>query len=1050
MNRAGRSCPSDPSPPQVIKAQRAPPRISRRNLGQEEGFVKCRKNQQLVLDVAVEGAPTPKTRWTSGEEEVRSDESKQLRVSHSPNVAKLVFARADRSVAGKYVLVAENQHGRDEVSVEVRVVGRPGKPAGPLVAADVARKSCTLRWGPPEDDGGSPVAAYEVEKFDPYVEQWVPVGSTKETTMQVKNLGAGKTYKFLVRATNREGDSQDLVMEEPIVAKDPFSPPGQPGRPEVCDWGPNYAELRWNTPEDDGGAEISSYRVEMRSGERRGGWQSAGTAEESDTTIGEQYIEEGGEYQFRVLAVNAAGESDASRASEPMVARPRFTKPKISQIPPSISVHCSQPLRISAEVSGEPRPQTSWWSPTGAKLESSETVTIDESGDGNVHLVMKGLTLADSGVYKFKAKSSEGSVEAEVKLTVLGPPGRPQGPLEVSDVRETGCRLSWKRPETDGGAQIKSYVAERRRVEQEEWVSCGHVQGKAAAVMKELECFVSDLLEGEVYMFRVVAIGAHGESEPLENFVPTCAASSRPVPDPPSQPRIRECEKNWVVLEWEESSIGPDVSHYVVEKWEQFKVPKMDDEVVEEEAKDKEEEEGRGEKPATPRPALGGPSGFSGVFEEYCSKWMTALTTEDKDNVVKLGDLSEGHTYMFRVRACNASGHSDPSEPSEEIICRGKQRPVIDRASATKTLSVSEGENATLQFRFRGDPVPERNWYFAKTDVRETFPTAVVQDKSHSSTLTLLNTTREKHQGRFEFRVSNEYGQETALVDLTVRVRPEKPRGPLRIEEVSAEGCVCSWKEPDHDGGSPVKHYAVEKATKSSAGWQLCGRTGDTSYRVTGLTADKEHRLRVRAVNAEGESDPLICVDGFVPENSFGVPTAPGRPEMVDGDSDHFVLAWDPPRNDGGSRVTGYQLEARKWRDSVFFSAGEVRMQLQKGEATGMEEGQSYAVRVRATNAAGPGAWSMESEKLVARPRAMAPKVKLEGPTRLTVRAGEPLSLHATVEARPAPEEVAFYRKEDGRGEETELRGDGENVRVEIKKGEDVTSAKLLIANVER
>ena len=30
---------------------------------------------------------------------------------------------------------------------------------------------------------------------------------------------------------------------------------------------------------------------------------------------------------------------------------------------------------------------------------------------------------------------------------------------------------------------------------------------------------------------------------------------------------------------------------------------------------------------------------------------------------------------------------------------------------------------------------------------------------------------------------------------------------------------------------------------------------------------------------------------------------------MVDGDVDHFVMAWDPPRNDGGSEVTGYQLQ---------------------------------------------------------------------------------------------------------------------------------------------
>ena len=55
-NRAGRSEPSDPTPAQMIKAQKAPPKISRKNLG-ENGVVKIKVNQQLSLDVDIEGAP---------------------------------------------------------------------------------------------------------------------------------------------------------------------------------------------------------------------------------------------------------------------------------------------------------------------------------------------------------------------------------------------------------------------------------------------------------------------------------------------------------------------------------------------------------------------------------------------------------------------------------------------------------------------------------------------------------------------------------------------------------------------------------------------------------------------------------------------------------------------------------------------------------------------------------------------------------------------------------------------------------------------------------
>ncbi len=144
-------------------------------------------------------------------QEVKSDDSSGVRVSHTANAAKLVVSKAGRTAAGCYVLKAENQFGKDEARVEVCVAGRPGKPEGPLKVSDVTRKTCTLSWSPPADDGGQPITAYEVEKLDPYVEQWVPVGSTKDTSLKVRNLGEGKPYQFLVRAVSSEGDSGDLV-----------------------------------------------------------------------------------------------------------------------------------------------------------------------------------------------------------------------------------------------------------------------------------------------------------------------------------------------------------------------------------------------------------------------------------------------------------------------------------------------------------------------------------------------------------------------------------------------------------------------------------------------------------------------------------------------------------------------------------------------------------------------------------------------------------------------------------------------------------------------
>ena len=38
----------------------------------------------------------------------------------------------------------------------------------------------------------------------------------------------------------------------------------------------------------------------------------------------------------------------------------------------------------------------------------------------------------------------------------------------------------------------------------------------------------------------------------------------------------------------------------------------------------------------------------------------------------------------------------------------------------------------------------------------------------------------------------------------------------------------------------------------------------------------------------------------------------PGRPEAVDADKDFIKIRWQQPRSNGGSRITGYDVERRE------------------------------------------------------------------------------------------------------------------------------------------
>lgn len=195
---------------------------------------------------------------------------------------------------------------------------------------------------------------------------------------------------------------------------------------------------------------------------------------ESDAIINES-IEPSHEYEFRVMAINTFGQSESSRSSKPVLAQDRFIKPRIAKDQLKVRYQSSpfrsnkvtmldqfkervvlagQDLKVEVNFRGEPKPRISWWSPNGAKLENSDKCQIIDSDQRSV-IELKSVSIKEAGLYKVKAKNSEGLDEAEFKLVVQAPPSRPQGPLEVVDVTPSSCTLKWRRPSSDGGTAIK-------------------------------------------------------------------------------------------------------------------------------------------------------------------------------------------------------------------------------------------------------------------------------------------------------------------------------------------------------------------------------------------------------------------------------------------------------------------------------------------------------------------------------------------------------------------------------------------------------------------
>ena len=66
-------------------------------------------------------------------------------------------------------------------------------------------------------------------------------------------------------------------------------------------------------------------------------------------------------YEFRVKAVNKAGESESSDPSLPHRARPKNSAPRIDRnAMMDIKIHAEEPLLLNIPVDGEPLPMKNW------------------------------------------------------------------------------------------------------------------------------------------------------------------------------------------------------------------------------------------------------------------------------------------------------------------------------------------------------------------------------------------------------------------------------------------------------------------------------------------------------------------------------------------------------------------------------------------------------------------------------------------------------------------------------------------------------------------
>lgn len=152
-------------------------------------------------------------------------------------------------------------------------------------------------------------------------------------------------------------------------------------------------------------------------------------------------------YEFRVAAINAAGQGEFSENSAGILASSAASKPIISMgmLARDLIAFVGEPAKILVPYAANPRPEIQW-NKNGLMINEHDPRAIIDSNDYITQLNYNKCERSDTGTYSVRMENDNGSDSIDIRFKVVDRPGPPEGPLEADDICPESCRLSWKLP----------------------------------------------------------------------------------------------------------------------------------------------------------------------------------------------------------------------------------------------------------------------------------------------------------------------------------------------------------------------------------------------------------------------------------------------------------------------------------------------------------------------------------------------------------------------------------------------------------------------------
>ena len=883
--------------------------------------------------------------------------------------------------------VFDTDKSNDTAILTARAGGNlPGTPA--LRAPSVHTPAVGFEWNEIEYLYGTPVKHYETEWSTDGATAWRPLrADVPETTHVDTGITAGQTRYYRVRAVNQAdvpgpwSAPMSAMAGQQATAGAPDAPvltavPNEPnGRTELL--------ITWSKPVENGSA-ITSYTLQVA--DRSAGPWTAVSPQPGASA--ERYVYSDGltggtRKYFRMLATNMCDGNDPAVQCDSLwsaVVDATTRAPGIS----------GAPINVRAAADGGGAIDVSWDPPLddgGTTITRYEVQwSVDGLGgwngagstaDGDT-LTFKNtnLSFGTTRYYRVAARNSRGisawSDPPYASATTLsGVPGQPRLTAQAKDANTIA--LTWTMP-ADNGDSIVLYQLEWSAdgTLDGTWTSLSHASATDTAYDDE------NLDPSTQRYYRIHAVNSTG------NGSWSTVANATTPPAKPGAPTLRAAAngENAIDLTWEPPTDdgGADITGYELHV------------------------------------------SNDGTQNSYSRLTSSSGTSRSYTH----GGMQSGTTRHYQIRAQNRAGLGDFSSAVSATTLTGVPTTpgLTARANGATEIKLTwtkpDDKGSEIQ-RYELEESDDGNdWNALSFNISDNDSEYVHDDLSGGTT---------KY---YRIRAINGNGEGQWSTTRSARTDAGGPDAPvLTATPVSDNQIDLSWTVPA-DNGSSIRGYWVERSVDGNAPWErLTSNNRTTEYSDSALYRGITRHYRVAAFNGAGTGPYSEAKSAMTTGDPATAPGTPALFRLSQVSRNQVTIAWDPPADDGGAPVTGYEYEVavpceddpntpeNESETNCGFIGDDIREATgTSARISGLSTDGDYYFQVRAVNVVGKGEWARDIQMALYPSSSGLLQVS---PTTVTVNEGATGSYTVRL-SHAIPHPVTLYVQPKGPGQSDDLQ----------------------------